>query len=95
MPITNDPWEDERLRRLYDHHAAHQQYEQCTAERPFGPCTKRCEQPAGHDGQHQSQCITWCCDQHVPDACAPDEGAHQADDYPRPCCEQCPNGKAA
>jgi hypothetical protein len=34
--------------------------EACTAERPFGPCTKRCEQPAGHDGPHRSQCFAWC-----------------------------------
>lgn len=32
---------------------------QCTAERPFGPCTQRCEQSAGHDGQHRAQCFTW------------------------------------
>lgn len=31
----------------------------CTAERPFGTCTKRCEQPAGHDGQHRTQCVVW------------------------------------
>lgn len=33
--------------------------EQCTSEGQFGPCTKRCEQPAGHDGQHRSQCVVW------------------------------------
>lgn len=34
----------------------------CTAERPFGPCTQRCEQPAGHDGPHRASCFTWCDD---------------------------------
>jgi hypothetical protein len=33
--------------------------QQCTAERPFGPCTKRCEQPTGHEGMHRSQCVVW------------------------------------
>lgn len=33
--------------------------EACTAERPFGPCTQRCDQPAGHDGLHKAQCFTW------------------------------------
>jgi hypothetical protein len=32
----------------------------CTEERPFGPCTQRCEQPTGHDGPHRSQCFAWC-----------------------------------
>lgn len=59
MPITNDPLEDERLRRLYDHYAAYQQHETCPAERPFGPCTQRCDQTAGHDGPHKAQCFTW------------------------------------
>lgn len=32
----------------------------CIVERPFGPCTQRCEQPAGHEGQHRASCFTWC-----------------------------------
>ena len=31
----------------------------CPSSRPFGPCTKQCEELAGHDGPHRSQCITW------------------------------------
>ena len=31
----------------------------CSAERPFGPCTQRCEQPTRHDGPHRAQCFTW------------------------------------
>ena len=34
--------------------------QQCSAERPFGPCTKRCDQPAGHGGPHRAQCFAWC-----------------------------------
>lgn len=32
---------------------------QCTSEGQFGPCTKRCVYPAGHDGKHRSQCVVW------------------------------------
>lgn len=33
--------------------------EACTSEGQFGPCTQRCEQPAGHEGRHKASCFTW------------------------------------
>ena len=54
MAIPRDVFDEERLRRTYDVPA------QCTTERPFGPCTQQCDQPAGHGGPHRAQCFTWC-----------------------------------